>query len=1156
MAQFQVKNHFSFSGKKDVAVNVSAQDYTGFLWLGTNEGLYKYNGRQAYEVEKNSRILKQPITALYFDVEDKAWIGTASGKVYTVLNGKLDSLDFGKQPNTDKITAFCRLKNGLAIGTYGNGLFVYTNNNLIHYGTDQGLCDNVIYDAVSDGDNTIWCGTDAGVAVVKNAGSKAELAVLSSKNGLPDNIVRDLSYHSDKILVAMQDSGVCTYNLKSNLFEKNYVKGLWNYGTVVYARLTPDRRLLVGTEKNGLVEFYDGKSRQYDYNSLMMVHSVNHVFADNTGQLWVASKKGISQFDEKRFNLIQNIAGLSDDRILAIACDQHNDLWVGTTMGVSKLENGPGSTMAMGADYELSKFTISCAAEAPDGSIWFGSYGNGISILKRGQKGSTILNSANSKLSNDNISHIYFGTDGLVYISTLGAGVMIARMGGADGASIAIVRTLTENEGLANNYVYATVTDKQGRLVIGTDGGGLQLYENGNLVNLTRKFKVASNTIFSLCCDKYGNIWATTNADGILKYDGTTMQVFGKDEGLRDLQPQQILAVDNLLYAFNSKGIDRIHVKDHTVSYYDLFDEDLEPNLNAVYYADGKIFSGTNKGLLVFRSGAQRSDSVKPTAYIKSLQINYKPFPIDSTYRFPYTQNNISIQFDGVWLKAPDKLTFRYRLNGLEENWLYAAEGKEVSYNNLSPGEYTFILQSKNEDDIWSEPVGYHFVILTPLWKRPWFWILLFAVVAVVLYLLFRYRIRALKRQNELLEQRVVERTREIAEQSRVIEEKNKELELLSLVASKTENVVLILDAQGHLEYVNESFVRRHKLNMAELKQLYGETIFEFSNNGNIRQIVSEAISTRRAVSYESHNQKIESEEEIWESSTLTPIFGDDGVLRKLIIIDSDVTQIKRQEQIIRQKNKDITDSIEYASRIQKSILPARQLIRKHLPELSMVYLTKDIVSGDFYWFDHFGEFSIIAAIDCTGHGVPGAFMSLIGYSLLNRIVNEKQITDPAQILLELNNGIIGALHRSEQISRDGMDVAICKIYHGKNKLDYAGALRPLWIINKTNVTEIKPDKIPIGTKPQDRKTEIHYTTHTVEVQPGDSFYIFTDGYADQFGGPLQKKFNAVRLKELLTNCAQYDFEVQEQMIKDEHRKWRGNTEQVDDILIIGFRVS
>jgi len=1138
-------------------VNVIAQDFTGYLWLGTSDGIFKFDGRIATEVSKENPGLKKEVTALFIDSKETIWIGTKTGKVYFIENDKIDSLIFPAKSNEEKITSFCELKLGICFGTYGNGIYTWSKGQFNHFTNEKGLSDNVIYKLTGDENNTIWCGTDAGITEIQDVFGKTSFITISDKMGLPDNIVRDLSFEKNRLLISMQDSGICYYNFKAKKIERNPFFTNWALGPVLNAFTQTQNKLVIGTEKKGLLQIDNGTINIYNYDEYIQNSTINQVFIDREKQIWVASKKGISHFTERRYNFINAAKGLNDDKVLALAIDNDNAVWIGTTKGISKIMKDAEGKTVVHKIWDLDKYTISCAAKAPDGNIWFGTYGNGIIILSSETKNSVIINSKEDKLANDNISNIYFADKNTVYISTLGGGLIKAKVE-LDGMqkTFTIEKTYTESEGLGSDYVYAAITDNSSHLFVATDGGGLQVLENEKFIDLTKKYHLSSNTIFSLCKDKYNTIWATSNANGILKYDGKSLGFINMSNGLRDEQPQQLISTENTVYAINSKGIDKINCKTNSVSYYDLYDGDLEPNLNAVFFERDKIFSGTNTGVLTFRTSLESSDSIKPMVFIKSFFLNYKAFPIDSIFEFRYNQNNMAFTFEGIWLKNSDKLLFRYKLHGLEDEWLYSNEGKTINYNNLSPGNYTFIVEVKNEEDIWSEPTGHSFIILTPIWKRWWFWILMIALGTFGVYMFVKYRLKALQRENLLLERRVKERTFQIEKQSKIIESKNIELEQLSLVASKTDNVVLILDPDGKLEYVNESFVKLNKLNMEDLKKKYGETIYELSNNPDIHTIVLDAVSNKRSVNYESLNKKTESGAQTWESSTLTPIFDDNGNLKKIIIIDTDVTVRKKQEQIIIQKNKDITDSISYARKIQHAILPSDALIKTHLPSSFVLYMTKDIVSGDFYWFTQFDDCSIIAAVDCTGHGVPGAFMSLIGYNLLNRIVNEDKITDPKNILMELNNGVLGVLHKNESESKDGMDIAICKINHKTNTLQYAGAMRPLWIVNiNGELTEIRADKIPIGTKQKDRDETIAYTTHTLTTNKGDTFYIFTDGYADQFGGKKDKKYSTGKFKELILANSKLDFKTQEKNIKQEHLLWKAENEQVDDILIIGFTI-
>ncbi len=1153
--QLQVKNYFSLTGKKDVPVNVIVQDNSGYLWLGTNAGIFKFDGRSAAHVGKEFSVLNQEISAIFIDEQQSTWIGTKSGKVYRYNKNKLDSLQL---PITSaaKITSFYALGTRIWIGTYGNGLFAFDNKSkkVEHFDNTKGVSDNVIYKISGNSQNRLWCGTDAGITEINTENGKATFKIISNKNGLPDNIVRDIVFEEGRLLVTMQDSGICYYQLDKKTFERNVFSTGWSLGAVLNANNLAMNKLVIATEKSGMFYFDKGVVYTYKYEDYLQIGSINQLYVDREKQIWLASKKGISRFYENRSAFINSIPGMTDNDILALAIDNDHGIWVGTKNGISKIETDNNGKLISEPIKALNKHTISCAAKAPNGDIWFGTYGNGIFVLSTQKKTHKNITIIGNEIKNDNISNIFFADNHTVYVSTLGSGLIQAKLS-QDGENtiVNVEKVFTESTGLGSDYVYSAVTDDAGKLYVATDGGGLQLLKGKKFVNITQGFHLLSNTVYSLCKDKYNTIWAVSNANGVLKFDGKKLQTINLSEGLRDAQPQQIITIDNSVYAFNAKGIDKIDCKNNQVSYRDLFEGDGEPNLNAIFLSGDKIYSGTNKGLLIYRTGIEKFDSIKPLVIINSIKLNYKAIPLDSLSEYKYNQNNFDFGFDAIWLKNPDKLNFRYKLNGYETDWLYSNEGKTITYNNLNSGNYIFIVQVKNDEDIWSDPTGYAFIIKAPIWKHWWFWLIVVGVLTIGVFLLVRYRLRALQKENLLLEKRVKERTFQIEKQSQIIENKNRELEQLSLVASKTDNVVLILDANGKLEYVNESFVKLNNMNLAEITEKFGHTIFELSNNINIRSIVSDAVNNKRSVNYESLNRKAPADTERWQSSTLTPLFDDQGELKKIIIIDTDVTERKKQEQIIFQKNKDITDSIAYARKIQLAILPRNEGIKKYLPQSFILYMTKDIVSGDFYWFSHFDSFSIIAAIDCTGHGVPGAFMSLIGYNLLNKIVNEQKIDDPKKILFYMNEGILEAIHKNESESKDGMDLAICKICHNENTIEYAGAMRPLWIVEDGILTEVKADKIPIGTKQNDRSEPIAFNTHVIPIKKGTCYYIFTDGYADQFGGTKDKKYSSAKFKNLLIENSKLDFQTQENNIKNEHLQWKDDNEQVDDILVIGF---
>ncbi len=263
--------------------------------------------------------------------------------------------------------------------------------------------------------------------------------------------------------------------------------------------------------------------------------------------------------------------------------------------------------------------------------------------------------------------------------------------------------------------------------------------------------------------------------------------------------------------------------------------------------------------------------------------------------------------------------------------------------------------------------------------------------------------------------------------------------------------------------------------------------------------------------------------------------------------------EVMQQKEVIELKNKAITDNINYAQRIQSAILPDVQLIFKTLNDAFILFLPKDIVSGDFYAFAEKNERVIVVAGDCTGHGVSGAFMSMIASSLLNQIINERGVVEPDQILNQLNISIIETLRQSENESNDGMDISICSFDLNRKELHFAGANRPLWLLRNNQMQVFAPNKFPIGGLQMAR--ERVFTKHIASLQKDDAVYIFTDGYADQFGGPNGKKLMTGKFRDMLLGIQHKNMKEQGAHLKHFFESWRGTNEQVDDVLVIGVRV-
>ncbi|OFX44206.1 MAG: hypothetical protein A2046_16915 [Bacteroidetes bacterium GWA2_30_7] len=467
--------------------------------------------------------------------------------------------------------------------------------------------------------------------------------------------------------------------------------------------------------------------------------------------------------------------------------------------------------------------------------------------------------------------------------------------------------------------------------------------------------------------------------------------------------------------------------------------------------------------------------------------------------------------------------------------------------------------------------------------------ILIFSIglVLIFLVLLLLYRQLRLNKKAHLL----------LRKQKNEIEIQSKELEKLSIVASETDNSVVITDKEGNIEWVNDGFNRLYGYTLNEFVQLKGKNLKTSSSNPKISEVINEAISNKKSVTY-SINTQTKNGQNLWVQTTLTPIYSSNSQLHRLIAIDSDVTKIKEAEEEIKIQQKElvkafkqssrqqielhkamiqineqkqkITDSIVYARRIQNAIFPPDELVSSLLPEHFILNKPRDIVSGDFYWITKKETYIAIAVADCTGHGVPGAFMSMLGITLLNEITssisfvqNNKNMS--SEILNQLKANIIISLHQTgkEGEAKDGMDISLCIIDVNNKYIQYSGANNSVYIVRSrqsaielqnvnSGLIELKPDKMPIGIYMGEEKGFIS----TEMFLPSKSMlYMFSDGYPDQFGGEKDKKFMYKRFKNLFIEINEMPMSEQHKILKNTIESWMGKTEQVDDILVIGIRL-
>ncbi len=277
--------------------------------------------------------------------------------------------------------------------------------------------------------------------------------------------------------------------------------------------------------------------------------------------------------------------------------------------------------------------------------------------------------------------------------------------------------------------------------------------------------------------------------------------------------------------------------------------------------------------------------------------------------------------------------------------------------------------------------------------------------------------------------------------------------------------------------------------------------------------------------------------------------------LETILLVGHDITEAKRIELEIKDKNKKISESINYAQRIQTSILPSTTIIQEYLPKSFIFYKPRDVVSGDFPWFFRKEDIIYIAAVDCTGHGVPGALLSFIGYFQLNNIVDHDVNYTAGQILDKLHFGVRTTLKqdRIDADARDGMDIALCRIDHKKKQLQYAGAHRPLFLLRKGELLEYKGNRKAIGGIPHRKKAEKDFINHIIDIKKGDKIFIFSDGLPDQLGGPERKKYSPQRIRDNITQNSDLTMQQYSSLFAADFKKWKQDEKQIDDVLLIGI---
>ena len=383
-----------------------------------------------------------------------------------------------------------------------------------------------------------------------------------------------------------------------------------------------------------------------------------------------------------------------------------------------------------------------------------------------------------------------------------------------------------------------------------------------------------------------------------------------------------------------------------------------------------------------------------------------------------------------------------------------------------------------------------------------------------------------------------------------------KELEKLSLIASNTSNGVVFLNLDAEVEWSNSAFTVLTGFRKEESeRKLFDEFLNKPDGMACCKDLFEQEFKKITTVSTEV-KFKTKKGHELWVVLTINAILDYALNPESYIVIITDITDRKLAEELLAVQNRDITASINYAKRIQQAIIPTKEFINRFFPSSFILYLPRDIVAGDFYWMEEIDDKVLFAVADCTGHGVPGAMVSVVCHNALNRAVKEFNLSVPGEILDKVTELVLETFAKGNDTINDGMDIALISYSKTSGEFQYSGANNGVYLVNNKSkeIDYIKADRQPVGKFDKYKP----FTTHTIKPNKGDTLYMYSDGYADQFGGPESefggKKFMKKRLRELILKVTNEPINAQHDILLKELKQWQGSCVQTDDVLLVGIQ--
>jgi ligand-binding sensor domain-containing protein/serine phosphatase RsbU (regulator of sigma subunit) len=1072
-----VNNYTNYDGVSGNGVTTIFQDSQGYIWVGTQDGLSKFDGYTftvyRHEVDNLNSISGNHIQCITEDPEGNVWIGTIGNGINKYDRKTNQFTSFHSGPLSPVVIPEDNIL-GLRFDL-DSTLWVTTENYLLHLNTKKlTFSSYALYSSIfesqdkfempiySFNDQYIWVATKDGLSQFNKAEGLYARIPTSSGAQMPANQIGPVT----SIL-----------KLDENSLLIGSVQGLYHFiqkedGTFFNYQISiPDRRLNVirsavrlsngqiwiGTNSGLRLLQYDGKHHKIWFDasnyfnqpeSQITNNEVVSLIEDKSGLLWVGTKyNGLLKVDfkPKKFNQVSKIAmnphEIAGVNVLSVHVD-NDKIWLGTAeKGLKIIDRKSGNVKSIilnkdlhqiGEDKVLSLFEDSKA------KLWIGT-NRGVFIyykdrgvieelLLPNEKDLESINKYNSinVIEEDGYGNIWIGTQLGLYKY--------------NGEEIKSYFAESDNPySISSDEINALFFDSDSILWIGSSEGINYISAGEELIQGFGISLLDESYILSISEDALKRVWFGSRS-GVTCFNKKTNSFgyYSQIDGIANDEVNGIVCdLNNGVWLSTNKGVSLITVDDKIFNY-GISDglPGYTHNRGATAITpSGEMFFGGVKGAVSIHPDSVRLNTFAPNVILTSVEFQLKGketetiWPEKGEMTIKYRRNSIlKIGFAAMEFTESSKNLFQVFIDGFDDDWRPVTNKNEINISNLTPGDYTLFVKGANSDKVWSDSVvKLRIKVVAPLWMSNYAYAFYLIAFIFLIQSIINYRIGHYKKAYKVLEEKA-----------------------------------------------------------------------------------------------------------------------------------TDKKKIEAQKEQLSKINQNLTDSIFYAKRIQESILPSEKRIRQVLPDSFVYFRPRDLVSGDFYWLHESGDKIFIAAVDCTGHGVPGAFMSIIGYDMLKSIIVGGKESCPGKILDQLSLEVISTFKKDasnkgdEELSvSDAMDVALCVIDKKERKLSFAGAFNPLYLVRDNEVFVYKGDRFAIGYQSDE---SIHFSKHDIKLEKEDIIYIFSDGYADQFGGLEGKKFKYRRFRHLLLNIHKLSADEQKAILHQKLEEWMSGHEQVDDIIVMGMR--